>query len=93
MLSDSLTYVLEPKPLEDTDEKLVARLALTYGILRRLGFSEGIVDSCLKAIPGLDVDDAYEWVIVSSLFPLDGLSNISARDALPRGRAGRTFKR
>jgi ATP-dependent RNA helicase DHX29 len=75
--------LLEPKLLEETDEKLVARLALTYGILRRLGFSEETVANCLKAIPGVDMDDAYEWVILSSLFPADCHSNISARDALP----------
>ncbi|KAH6917258.1 pre-mRNA-splicing factor ATP-dependent RNA helicase prp22 [Coprinopsis sp. MPI-PUGE-AT-0042] len=54
----------EPKPLEDTDEKLVVRLALTYGILRRLGFSEGTVDDCLKAVPGVDMDEAYEWLAI-----------------------------
>jgi hypothetical protein len=55
---------VEPKSLEETDEKLVVRLGLTYGVLRRLGFSDAIVDECLKAIPGVDVDEAYEWVSV-----------------------------
>ena len=38
------------------------RLAVTYGILRRLGFSEERVEECLRAIPGVDLDEAYEWV-------------------------------
>ncbi|KAG6867810.1 hypothetical protein C0993_010744 [Termitomyces sp. T159_Od127] len=40
----------------------MARLGITYGVLRRLGFSESRVEECLRAIQGVDVDEAIEWV-------------------------------
>jgi ATP-dependent RNA helicase DHX29 len=48
--------------LDDSEEKVLMRLAITYGTLRRLGFSDARVEECLQAIPGVDVDEAYEWV-------------------------------
>jgi len=51
------------KTLDDlSEEKIVTRLAITYGILRRLGFSEERVQECLNTIPGVELDEAYEWV-------------------------------
>ena len=38
------------------------RLGITYGVLRRLGFSEARVEECLRAMLGVDLDEAYEWV-------------------------------
>ncbi|TFK30567.1 pre-mRNA-splicing factor ATP-dependent RNA helicase prp22 [Coprinopsis marcescibilis] len=54
----------DSKPLDEAEEKITTRLALTYGVLRRLGFSEDTVEACLKAIPSVDIDDAYEWLAV-----------------------------
>ncbi len=48
---------------EDGEEKMLARLGITYGVLRRLGFDEERVNQCLKTISGVDLDTAYEWVI------------------------------
>ena len=48
---------------EDEEEKMLARLGITYGVLRRLGFDEERVNQCLKTIGGVDLDTAYEWVI------------------------------
>ncbi|KAF7966231.1 hypothetical protein HWV62_39469 [Athelia sp. TMB] len=50
------------KTLEETEDKATARLAITYGVLRRLGFSEARVEECLGAISGVDVDEAFDWL-------------------------------
>lgn len=49
-------------PLDEPEDKLIARLGVTYGVLRRLGFSEAKVEECLGTIGGVDLDEAYEWV-------------------------------
>ncbi|OAX44745.1 P-loop containing nucleoside triphosphate hydrolase protein [Rhizopogon vinicolor AM-OR11-026] len=54
----------ERKLLEEPEEKTVTRLGITYGVLRRLGFSQDRVDECLKAIQGVDLEEAYEWLFV-----------------------------
>lgn len=54
----------ERKLLEETEEKIVTRLGITYGVLRRLGFSQDRVDECLRAIQGVDLEEAYEWLYV-----------------------------
>jgi ATP-dependent RNA helicase DHX29 len=51
------------RPLDESEDKAIARLAITYGVLRRLGFSDTRVDECLNAIDGVDLEEAYEWVI------------------------------
>ena len=48
--------------LEDTEDKALARIGITYGVLRRLGFSEDRVEECLHAMNGVDLDEAYDWV-------------------------------
>lgn len=50
--------------MDEPEDKAIVRLAITYGVLRRLGFSEDRVEECLKAINGVDVDEAFEWVRV-----------------------------
>ncbi|KAG1885768.1 P-loop containing nucleoside triphosphate hydrolase protein [Suillus subluteus] len=54
----------ERKLLEETEEKLMTRLGITYGVLRRLGFSQDRVDECLRAIQGVDLEEAYEWLYI-----------------------------
>ncbi|KAI0374315.1 P-loop containing nucleoside triphosphate hydrolase protein [Pilatotrama ljubarskyi] len=53
---------LAPKSVDEPEEKALVRLAITYGVLRRLGFSESRVEECLRAIPGVDLDEAVEWL-------------------------------
>ncbi|KAH9835693.1 P-loop containing nucleoside triphosphate hydrolase protein [Rhodofomes roseus] len=48
--------------VDEPAEKALARLAVTYGVLRRLGFSEGTVEECLRSINGVDVDEAFDWL-------------------------------
>lgn len=35
---------------------------MTYGILRRLNFSEDWVEQCLRAMSGIELDEALDWV-------------------------------
>ncbi|EJD52139.1 P-loop containing nucleoside triphosphate hydrolase protein [Auricularia subglabra TFB-10046 SS5] len=48
--------------LDEPEEKVLARLGITYGVLRRVGFSEDRVIECLNAISGTELDDAFEWL-------------------------------
>ncbi|KAI0361784.1 P-loop containing nucleoside triphosphate hydrolase protein [Trametes cingulata] len=50
------------KSVDEPEDKALVRLAITYGVLRRLGFSESRVEECLRAIPGVDLDEAVEWL-------------------------------
>lgn len=45
-----------------TEEKALARLAITYGVLRRLGFQEDRVEECIRAINGVDLEEAADWL-------------------------------
>ncbi|KAL5535622.1 hypothetical protein ACEPAF_3716 [Sanghuangporus sanghuang] len=45
-------------------EKLTGQIGITYGVLRRLGFAEQIVCKCLKEAPGIDLDQAFDWLHV-----------------------------
>ncbi|KAJ8084151.1 hypothetical protein PM082_002918 [Marasmius tenuissimus] len=59
----------EPKQLDEPEDKAVARLAITYGVLRRLGFTEERVEECLKAIDGVELEDAYNWLYLNCPAP------------------------
>lgn len=48
--------------LEDTQEKLLPRLAWLYGTLRRIGLPEERAKECLQVSQRLDMEDAFEWV-------------------------------
>lgn len=48
--------------LDMSEEKLMPRIATTYGVLRRLGFPEAVVDNCLQSISGIQLDEAFDWV-------------------------------
>jgi len=50
------------KSIEETEEKALAKLAITYGILRRLGFTEERVEECLRGMKGIELDDGLDWV-------------------------------
>ncbi|KAI1797739.1 P-loop containing nucleoside triphosphate hydrolase protein [Ganoderma leucocontextum] len=50
------------KSIDEPEEKAIVRLAITYGVLRRLGFSEARAGECLRAISGVDMDEAFEWL-------------------------------
>lgn len=48
--------------LDESEDKALPRLGTTYGVLRRLGFSEESVLECLRSIHGVDLDEAFDWV-------------------------------
>ncbi|KAK0208360.1 P-loop containing nucleoside triphosphate hydrolase protein [Desarmillaria ectypa] len=50
------------RQIDEPEDKVVAKLAITYGVLRRLGFSEERVIECLEAIPGFELEEAYDWL-------------------------------
>lgn len=51
-----------PKPIEESEDKVIGRLGITYGVLRRLGFDESLVENCLRNVSGVDLDEAFQWV-------------------------------
>lgn len=57
-----MNYSGPKKSLEESEDKAIPRLGITYGVLRRLGFSEERVEECLRSIHGVDLDEAYDWV-------------------------------
>jgi ATP-dependent RNA helicase DHX29 len=61
-LSAYLVPVVVQRYIDQTEEKAATRLAITYGVLRRLGFTEDWVEQCLRAIHGVELDEALEWV-------------------------------
>jgi ATP-dependent RNA helicase DHX29 len=59
---------LASKAISEPEEKVLAKLGITFGVLRRLGFSEERVEECLRSIHGVDLDEAYDWVRPTSCF-------------------------
>lgn len=59
---DLISRFLARHYIDHTKEKAGARLAVTFGILRRLGFSEDWVDQCLRTMSGIELDEALDWV-------------------------------
>jgi hypothetical protein len=54
--------LLATKRIDISDDSSLARLGITYGVLRRLGYSEETVERCLAATDGTDLEEAHEWV-------------------------------
>ncbi|KIL70700.1 hypothetical protein M378DRAFT_194963 [Amanita muscaria Koide BX008] len=59
------TIIEGTKALEEPEDKAIAKLGVTYGTLRRLGFSEERVEECLKNINGIDLESALHWLYVN----------------------------
>lgn len=64
--------LLDYKPVDGPEEKAIARLGVTYGVLRRVGFSEDRVQECLRNITGIDLEEAYDWVRMILFFERSG---------------------
>ena len=84
----TLTRLTASKSIDEPEEKLIVRLAITYGVLRRLGLTEARVEECLRSIRGVDLDEAFDWV---SFLPQDTSRHVLMRSvaspSLRRGRA------
>lgn len=50
-----------------TEDKSLQRLGITYGVLRRIGFSVSRVDECLNEINGVGIEEALDWVSMAIL--------------------------
>ncbi|CAA7266563.1 unnamed protein product [Cyclocybe aegerita] len=76
---------LEPtgqKLLDDTEEeKAMPRLAISYGVLRRLGFTEENVEQCLRNVDGVDLENFFDWLYLNS--SEDGLSSGALETQVP----------
>ncbi|KAK7058857.1 hypothetical protein VNI00_001481 [Paramarasmius palmivorus] len=70
------------RALDESEDKVIGKLAITYGVLRRLGFSEDRVQECLRAINGIELDEAYDWLYMKC--SESELLGPSAEEALPR---------
>lgn len=55
------------KANDDTEEKILARLGITYGVLRRLGYSESVVEKCLRNLNTFELEEAFDWVCLTQL--------------------------
>jgi ATP-dependent RNA helicase DHX29 len=62
---------------ERSDEKVLSKLGITYGTLRRLGFTEVRINECLQAIRGVSLDEGLEWVSSTYFSPSDLNSDIA----------------
>ncbi|KAJ3517374.1 hypothetical protein NLJ89_g555 [Agrocybe chaxingu] len=55
------------KLLDDMEEeKALPRLAISYGVLRRLGFTEENVEQCLRSVDGVDLENFFDWLYLNS---------------------------
>ena len=52
------------KLLSEPSNKVLPRLAIIYGILRRLGFQHVASIQCLQSVQNLDLDAALDWVCI-----------------------------
>ncbi|KAG9124558.1 hypothetical protein FRC07_011145 [Ceratobasidium sp. 392] len=50
------------KLIPEPEDKVLPRLAVTYGTLRGMGLSEEKSEECLRTIPDVDIDSALEWL-------------------------------
>ena len=55
------------KLLSEPSNKVLPRLAIIYGILRRLGFQHVDSIQCLQSVQNLDLDAALDWVCLMFL--------------------------
>ncbi|PFH54597.1 hypothetical protein AMATHDRAFT_134454 [Amanita thiersii Skay4041] len=50
------------KALDEPEDKVIAKLGITYGTLCRVGFSETRIEECMQSINGTDLEEAFDWV-------------------------------
>ncbi|KDQ19932.1 hypothetical protein BOTBODRAFT_125441 [Botryobasidium botryosum FD-172 SS1] len=52
----------ELPPLNEPEDKVLARIGLTFGVLRRLGFSEERLHECFRSLSNFELDEALSWL-------------------------------
>ena len=70
---------------------MLSRLGITYGVLRRLGFTEERVEGCLRGINGVELEEAFDWVTIHSktLLPFCAHRPIASSSLQRRGNRSR----
>lgn len=63
-----IAFASRRKGQEKLDDQSLGKLGVTFGVLRRLGFSEERVFECLKVIPTVELEDAFDWVNINGSF-------------------------
>ncbi|RDX56021.1 P-loop containing nucleoside triphosphate hydrolase protein [Lentinus brumalis] len=71
------------KSIDEPEEKVLLRLAITYGVLRRLGFTEARVEECLRSIRGVDMDEAFDWLHLHCSEEELGVQQVSVEPRTP----------
>ncbi|KIY45455.1 pre-mRNA-splicing factor ATP-dependent RNA helicase prp22 [Fistulina hepatica ATCC 64428] len=56
------SVIEDKRPLDDSEDKALAKLGITYGVVRRLGFSDARVLECMSSISEVDLDGAFGWL-------------------------------
>ncbi|KAI0348676.1 P-loop containing nucleoside triphosphate hydrolase protein [Trametopsis cervina] len=92
LVSNNIELNSHSDGLDEPEDRLLTRLAITYGVLRRLGFSEAVVVQCLESVSGVELEDAFDWLHVhcslDDLLSLTGSSNAKEhRTPLPSSKA------
>ncbi|KZT42570.1 P-loop containing nucleoside triphosphate hydrolase protein [Sistotremastrum suecicum HHB10207 ss-3] len=63
---------------QGSEEKLLPKLAITYGALCRLGFQEALVEDCLQKVHSIEFSDAFHWMCLHC--PEEDLEKLSKSD-------------
>lgn len=63
--------------LGGSEDKLISALAITFGVLRGLSFESELINSCLREIDGVSLDQALDWVRTSDDLIMDPPANDS----------------
>lgn len=55
-----------PLVASSDSEKLILRLAITHGILLKIGFLPERIEECLRACASWELEEALDWVSLNS---------------------------
>ena len=57
----SQVLTVDPK-LEESEDAVLTRIGLTYGVLRHFNFTEERIMQCFRSIVTFELDEALDWV-------------------------------
>jgi hypothetical protein len=46
----------------EPEDKTLVKIAIVFGVLEKLGFSQSRIEECVKRSKTLDLDDVFDWV-------------------------------
>ncbi|CAG7847697.1 ATP-dependent RNA helicase Dhx29; AltName: Full=DEAH box protein 29 [Serendipita indica DSM 11827] len=61
-LAQAEENTIEVSPVTESEDRLLPRIGVLYGVLCRLGLSEDATIQCLLSIKRIELEDALEWV-------------------------------